>query len=321
MIQIEGLTRTYGDVTAVDRVSFDVRPGEIFGLLGPDGAGKTTLFRMLSAVLEPTAGTARIGGVDIHVDPDAVKSKIGYMPQAFALYRDLTVEENLRFVAEVFDVPRQVLGSRMERLLAFSQLAPFRRRVAEYLSGGMRQKLALAATLIHEPDVLLLDEPTTGVDPVSRREFWQILGELNRAGKTIVVATPYMDEAERCGRLALLHQGRILTIESPQGLKTHMDGVLLEVMASRRRAALAAVQHVPQVRHRNLFGDRLHLVVADRGVIEPVSQALREAGVAVDSIAVIEPSMEDVFVSLLAPAKSNPPSPSPPSGGEREGAR
>lgn len=299
LIVVEHLTKRYGEITAVDGVSCDVRSGEVFGLLGPDGAGKTTLFRMLSAVLEPTAGTARIAGFDIRANPDRLKSRIGYMPQAFTLYRDLTVEENLRFAAEIFAVPRKLIPERMERLLAFSQLGPFRHRVAEYLSGGMRQKLALAATLIHEPDVLLLDEPTTGVDPVSRREFWQILGELNRAGKTVVVATPYMDEAERCGRLALMHQGRILTIESPQALKTHMDGVLLEVIASPRRAALAAAQRMPRVLHGNLFGDRLHLVVADRGVIEPVSGALRDAGVAVESVRVIEPSLEDVFVSLL----------------------
>jgi len=313
MIQADGLTRTYGDITAVDRVSFEVRAGEIFGLLGPDGAGKTTLFRMLCGVLEPSSGRVRIAGLDTQAHPDAAKAKIGYMAQAFALYRDLTVEENLRFAAEVFAVPRDAVPPRLERLLAFSQLTPFRRRLAEYLSGGMRQKLALAATLIHEPDVLLLDEPTTGVDPVSRREFWQILGTLHETGKTIVVATPYMDEAERCGRLALMHQSRILTLESPQMLKTRMRGVLLEVVASPRRAALAALEHLPGVLHRNMFGDRLHLVVTDRAAIEAAHQALRGAGVTVESITVIEPSLEDVFVSMLSQR------PSPPGGGEGEG--
>jgi ABC-2 type transport system ATP-binding protein len=306
MIVAEGLTRTYGDVTAVDGVSFEVHSGEIFGLLGPDGAGKTTLFRMLGGVLEPTAGTARIAGLDTRAHPDEVKAKIGYMPQAFALYRDLTVEENLRFAAEMFAVPRDAVAGRLERLLRFSQLGPFTHRLAEYLSGGMRQKLALAATLIHEPDVLLLDEPTTGVDPVSRREFWQILGGLHETGKTIVVATPYMDEAERCGRLALIHQGRVLTVESPQALKGQMEGVLLEVVASPRRTALATIEHLPRVLHRNLFGDRLHLVVAGRDVIESVGEALRGAGVAVESITVIEPSLEDVFVSLLASPRTSP---------------
>jgi ABC-2 type transport system ATP-binding protein len=303
MIVAEALTRTYGATTAVDAVSFEVHAGEVFGLLGPDGAGKTTLFRMLSAVLEPSAGVARIAGVDIRADPDAVKAKIGYMPQAFALYRDMTVEENLRFAAEIFNVPRGVIAERMDRLFAFSRLGPFRSRLAEYLSGGMRQKLALAATLIHEPDVLLLDEPTTGVDPVSRREFWEILRGLHGAGKTIVVATPYMDEAERCGRLALMHQGRILTVESPQALKTRMEGVLVEVIASPRRAALAAAQRLRRVLHGNLFGDRLHLVVADRSDLDPLRGSLSDAGVAVESIRVIEPSLEDVFVSLLAPGR------------------
>jgi ABC-2 type transport system ATP-binding protein len=304
MIVAEGLTRTYGDVTAVDGVSFEVRPGEIFGLLGPDGAGKTTLFRMLCGVLAPTAGATRVAGLDSRAHPDEVKAKIGYMPQAFALYRDLTVEENLRFAAEMFAVPRDAVAGRLARLLQFSQLAPFRHRLAEHLSGGMRQKLALAATLIHEPDVLLLDEPTTGVDPVSRREFWQILGALHGSGKTIVVATPYMDEAERCGRLALIHQGRVLTVESPRALKGHMEGVLLEVVASPRRTALAMVEHLPRVLHRNLFGDRLHLVVASRDVIESVGEALRGAGVAVESITVIEPSLEDVFVSIMSESRA-----------------
>lgn len=303
MISVDGLTRRYGETTAVDAVSFEVRAGEVFGLLGPDGAGKTTLFRMLSAVLEPTSGTARIAGIDIRTDPDAVKAKIGYMPQAFALYRDMTVEENLRFAAEIFNVPRGVIDERMERLFAFSQLRPFRSRLAEHLSGGMRQKLALAATLIHEPDVLLLDEPTTGVDPMSRREFWHILGDLRRVGKTIVVATPYMDEAERCDRLALMHQGRILTVESPRGLKARMEGVLVEVIAAPRRAALAAAMGFPRVLHGNLFGDRLHLVVGDRGDLEPLRERLRNAGVAVESLRMIEPSLEDVFVSLLAPGR------------------
>lgn len=313
MIRAEELTRAYGDVTAVDGVSVEVPAGEIFGLLGPDGAGKTTLFRMLCGVLEPTAGTARIAGLDARAHPDEVKAQIGYMPQAFALYRDLTVEENLRFAAEVFAVPRDAVAPRLERLLAFSQLTPFRRRLAEYLSGGMRQKLALAATLIHEPDVLLLDEPTTGVDPVSRREFWQILGALHEMGKTIVVATPYMDEAERCGRLALMHRGRILTVESPRGLKTRMEGILLDVVASPRRAALAALEHLPGVLHRNLFGDRLHLVVRDGAAVDAVRQTLGGAGVTVESITVIEPSLEDVFVSMLSQR------PSPPGGGEGEG--
>ena len=300
MISVEGLTRRFGDVVAVDRASFEVAAGEVFGLLGPDGAGKTTLFRMLCAILEADEGTARIAGADIRTDPERVKSAIGYMPQSFSLYQDLTVEENLRFVAEVYNVPSGAVAPRMERLLAFGRLTPFTGRVAEHLSGGMRQKLALAATLLHEPDVLLLDEPTTGVDPVSRREFWQILYDLNRQGKTVVVATPYMDEAERCGRVALMHQGKVLVVDTPSALKTRLHGIVLEVVASPRRAALAAARALPQVRHGSIFGPTLHLVVIAEDAAPQIRAALQRQGIAVQDIRSIDPSLEDVFVSLLS---------------------
>ncbi|MBI2200960.1 MAG: ABC transporter ATP-binding protein, partial [Armatimonadetes bacterium] len=228
MIELDSLAKQFGDIVAVRSVSLSVPRGEIFGLLGPDGAGKTTLFRMLAGILEPSAGTARIDGLDIRAAADEVKARLGYMPQAFSLYDDLTVLENLRFTAEIYGVAREALASRIERLLGFSRLGAFGDRLAAALSGGMRQKLALAATLIHEPDVLLLDEPTTGVDPISRREFWQILHELNREGKTVIVATPYMDEAERCARLALMHEGRILTVNTPAALRARMPGVVFE---------------------------------------------------------------------------------------------
>lgn len=299
MISTDALTRRFGSIVAVNGVSFDVRRGEIFGLLGPDGAGKTTLFRMLAAILEPTSGRARVAGVDIHTGAEDVKAHIGYMPQAFSLYGDLTVLENLRFMADAYGVPREQMAPRLDRLLAFSRLGPFVGRRAEHLSGGMKQKLALAATLIHEPAVLLLDEPTTGVDPVSRREFWQILGELNAQGMTVMVATPYMDEAERCTRVALIHGGRILSVDTPAGMKGRLDGIVIEVIASPRRTALAAVRALPHVQQATVFGHALHVVVPDAGMEPVILQTLRDAGVAVDRVHVIDASLEDVFVSLM----------------------
>ena len=299
MISADDLTRRFGAVTAVDGISFDVQRGEIFGLLGPDGAGKTTLFRMLAAVLEPTSGGARVAGMDIRTGEGDLKAQIGYMPQAFSLWGDLTVLENLRFIADAYGVPRQQIAPRLDRLLAFSRLGPFTGRRAEYLSGGMKQKLALAATLLHEPAVLLLDEPTTGVDPVSRREFWQILTELNGQGMTVVVATPYMDEAERCTRVALLHQGRILTVDTPAAIKAQLGGVVIEVIASPRRDALAVARTVPGVRQVTVFGHTLHVVAAGAAVQAALLEAFAATGVTVERAQVIDASLEDVFVSLM----------------------
>jgi len=299
VISAEGLTRRFGAVSAVDGLSLEVQRGEIFGLLGPDGAGKTTLFRMLATVLEPTSGSARVAGVDVLTGAEDVKAHIGYMPQAFSLYGDLTVLENLRFIAEAYGVPRAQIGPRLDRLLAFSRLGPFLGRRAEFLSGGMKQKLALAATLIHEPAVLLLDEPTTGVDPVSRREFWQILTELNGQGMSVLVATPYMDEAERCTRVALIHQGRILSVDTPAAMKARLDGVVIEVIAAPRREALAVARTLPDVRQATVFGPALHVVVAGAQLQPALLSALRTAGVTVERAQVIDASLEDVFVSLM----------------------
>ncbi|MDR7543759.1 MAG: ABC transporter ATP-binding protein [Armatimonadota bacterium] len=299
-IVTEGLTRRFGHRLAVDHISLTIGVREIFGVIGPDGAGKTTFFRMLATVLEPTGGSARVAGADVTSAPEAVKARIGYMPQAFALYPDLTVLENLRFVADVYAVPRSVLSERAERLLSSSRMGPFRHRLAEHLSGGMRQKLALAATLIHQPEVLLLDEPTTGVDPVSRREFWQILYDLNQQGMTVVVATPYMDEAERCARVALLHQGRTLTVDTPAGVRARMRGTVLEVTATPRRAALTAARALPGVMGGTVFGANLHLVVSGPDLADELRAGLERRGIAVGAIRPIEPSLEDVFISLMS---------------------
>ncbi|MDQ7819946.1 MAG: ABC transporter ATP-binding protein [Armatimonadota bacterium] len=299
-IVARGLTKRYGSSVAVDGVSLEVRQGEVVGLLGPDGAGKTTLLRMLCAVLSPDAGTAQVAGADTREAPEQVKARIGYMPQAFALYDDLTVRENLRFVAEMFGVPRALIGPRMDRLLAAGRLQAAADRLAGHLSGGMRQKLALAATVMHEPEVLVLDEPTTGVDPVSRREFWEILYDLNRQGKTILVATPYMDEAERCARVALMHQGRLLAVEAPRTLRARMPGVILEVVAAPRRAALQRARELPGVIRAHLFGHALHAVVSRDADGPRLREALTAQGIVVESVRAVEPSLEDVFVALLA---------------------
>ena len=300
-IVADGLSRRFGRVVAVDRISFRVEPGEVFGLVGPDGAGKTTLLRMLAGVIDPDAGRAAVAGAEVRTEPELVRQRIGYMPQAFALYRDLTVLENLRFFAEAYGVAGRVMAARFERLLAFSRLGPFGKTLAEHLSGGMRQKLALACTLIHEPSVLLLDEPTTGVDPVSRREFWSILYELNRRGTTVVIATPYMDEADRCTRIGFVYGGRLLSVATPARMKAQMTGQVLEVEAEPRRRALAAVRSLDLVRTGSVFGDLLHLTVPAAAVAEPlVRAAMERAGVSVRAIRVTEPSLEDVFISLMA---------------------
>lgn len=299
-IVAEGISRRFGHTTAVDRFSLEVRPGEVFGLVGPDGAGKTTLLRMLAGVLDASEGRAVVAGADVHAQPELLRQRIGYMPQAFSLYRDLTVLENLRFFSDAYLVPTADLAPRFERLLSFSRLGPFGHSLAEHLSGGMRQKLALACTLIHEPQVLLLDEPTTGVDPVSRREFWNILYELNRRGATVLIATPYMDEADRCTRIGFVHAGRLLSVDTPAQMKARMQGTVIEVTAEPRRRALAAARSLAAVQTGSVFGDALHLTVPDPDrAIPQIRAALEQAGVAVRSIRATPPSLEDVFISLM----------------------
>ncbi|MBI3997691.1 MAG: ABC transporter ATP-binding protein [Armatimonadetes bacterium] len=300
-IVADGLVRRFDRTVAVDRVSLRVEHGEVFGLVGPDGAGKTTLLRMLAGVLDPHGGRALVAGADVHRQPEELRQRIGYMPQTFSLYRDLSVAENLRFFAEAYQVPSRDIPVRIERLLAFSRLGPFSRTIAEHLSGGMRQKLALSCSMLHEPTILLLDEPTTGVDPVSRREFWDILYDLNRRGTTVLVATPYMDEAERCTRIGFMYGGRLLSVAPPEELRARMTGHVLEVIAEPRRRALAAVRGLDVVRTGSVFGDALHLTVSDAASAEPhVRAALTAAGINVQAVRAARPSLEDVFISLLA---------------------
>ncbi len=299
-IRTDRLTKTFGSLTAVDGLSLAVAEGEIFGLVGPDGAGKTTTIRLLTSIMEPTSGDAWVAGLHTVRDAERIKEHIGYMSQRFGLYPDLTVMENLDFYADIYDVPRQGRKEKVERLLAFSNLTPFKRRLAGNLSGGMKQKLGLACALVHTPRVLFLDEPTNGVDPVSRRDFWRILYQLLAQRVTIFVSTAYLDEAERTNRLALVHEGKLLACGTPDEVKGLMRGTILEVRAALpRRAAAVLREHMPG-HSVGLFGDRVHVVsAAPDETVRQARSALAAAGLAIDEIRPVEPSLEDVFVSVL----------------------
>ena len=299
-IRVHGLTRRFGAVTAIADIGFTVESGELFGLVGPDGAGKTTLLRMLAGVLKPQAGDAELFGVSVVRDPEAVKHEIAYMPQRFGLYTDLTVLENLAFYADLYQVPRHERTARLERLFHFSNLGPFKERLAGALSGGMKQKLALSCALIHQPKILLLDEPTFGVDPISRRDLWLIVHEMVHEGVTVVVSTAYMDEAERFDRVALLHQGKLLALDTPAALQRALHGELLHIEVEPVRAAQALLVRHPRVRRVALFGDRLHVTVASAAADQPVVEAaLRDSGFTPRSLAAAPASMEDVFIERM----------------------
>jgi len=297
-IDIRNLSRNFGGIVAVDRVSMTIRSGEMFGLVGPDGAGKTTTIRMLCGILTPTSGTAMVLGNDVVNRPDAVKKEIGYLSQRFTLYGDLTIDENIEFFAEINNV--YDYKPRREELLAFTRLTSFRNRLAERLSGGMKQKLALACTLIHTPRIIFLDEPTTGVDPVSRRDFWKILQSLLKSGITIVMSTPYLDEAERCSRVALMNRGRIMIADTPAGVQKAMKGEVIEIVLERVRDAFMLIKDSSLVREVQAFGDRLNVIVDDaRRDYPALAAAMSAAGIPVESHRVISPSLENVFISLL----------------------
>jgi ABC-2 type transport system ATP-binding protein len=299
-IQFDRVTRRYGAVTALDALSFTVAAGEMFGLIGPDGAGKTTTIRLAGGLLRSDTGTIRIFGRDPVAEHRAITADVGYLSQRFSLYGDLTIDENIAFFAEIHGV-RGYAGAR-DRLLEMTQLTPFRGRRADRLSGGMKQKLALACTLVHEPRLLLLDEPTTGVDPVSRREFWKLLSEFRARGLTIVMATPYLDEAERCARVALLHEGRLLAIDEPQALQARLGGQMLEVIANTPHPPIDVLARAEGVIDAQSFGDRAHVRVA-RGDTAPAAAAiervLRDAGIQAVSVRPVTASLEDVFIDLI----------------------
>ena len=299
-IRTHQLRRSFGERVAVAGLDLDVQPGEIFGLVGPDGAGKTTTMRMLTGILPPSGGNAEVAGCDVARDSEKLKDQIGYMSQRFGLYPDLSVAENIAFYADIYGVPRRELAARTERLLGFSNLTPFKHRLAGNLSGGMKQKLGLACALIHTPRVLFLDEPTNGVDPVSRRDFWRILYQLVRDGVTLFVSTAYLDEAERCNRLALLHEGSLLGLGTPDEVKRLMPGVLLEVRTSAPRRTATLLRE--NLRHATvgLFGDRVHVATREPAATEADSRRLvASAGFELLSLHPVEPSLEDVFVAVI----------------------
>ena len=296
------LTRRFRTRAAVDRLDLEVQRGEVFGLIGPDGAGKTTAIRLLAAVMRPTSGTAQVLGYDVRRDAERVRRAVGYMPQKFSLYGDLTVAENLAFFADIFAVRGRERRERIDRLLAFSRLAEFTGRRAAALSGGMQKKLALACTLVHSPPVIFLDEPTTGVDPISRREFWDILADLHAQGVTLFVSTPYMDEAERCSRVGLMYEGRLIECAPPSVLRGEVAGQLLAVSTEQVMAARDALvaANLPGVLELQVYGDRLHVFVGDAAAGErAVRDALRVAGVAISDIRRAQPRVEEAFISLI----------------------
>ena len=295
-LRLEALSRSFGGTVAVDALTFDVEPGELFGIVGPDGAGKTTTLRMLAGVLRPTSGTASVMGLDLVRDPEAVKPRIAYMAQRFGLYEDLTVRENLDFYADLYRVPRSDRAKRFERLYAFSRLGEFEDRLAGNLSGGMKQKLSLSCCLVHRPEVLLLDEPTFGVDPISRRELWLILHEMASQGVTVVVSTSYLDEAERCDRVILLNEGRTVALDEPRVLQRSLEGRMIAVRTADPRRARDLLRASDTVISASLFGDAVHTLVAPGAPDEAWATTLRDAGVEIEGWERVEPSLEDVFI-------------------------
>ena len=300
VIRAEALTKSFNDLTAVEDLTFTVQEGEIFGLVGPDGAGKTTTMRLLTAIVDPTAGDAWVTGHHTVRDAEAIKVDIGYMSQRFGLYPDLSVMENIDFYADIYGVPRKGREEKVDRLLAFSNLTPFKRRLAGNLSGGMKQKLGLACALIHIPKVLFLDEPTNGVDPVSRRDFWRILYQLLREKVTIFVSTAYLDEAERCNRVGLIHKGKLLALGTPGELKMLMHGTIVEIRATEPRRAAALLQDRFPSGSVGLFGSRVHVVTHDPDTIIALSaEILGGSGIKLAGVRAVEPSLEDVFISVV----------------------
>jgi ABC-2 type transport system ATP-binding protein len=297
-LSLDGVTKRFGAIAAVEGLTFDVRRGEMFGLIGPDGAGKTTTLRLACGLVRPDAGSIRLHGIDPFRDHRAAADAIGYVSQRFSLYGDLSIDENIAFFATIHGV--RDYRARRDRLLDLTGLTPFRARLADRLSGGMKQKLALACTLVHEPPLLVLDEPTTGVDPVSRREFWKLLAEFVSHGLTIVMATPYLDEAERCTRVALLSDGSLIALDEPAALQRSLGGATYEVVAPAPRAARDALRAVFGREAVQLFGDRLH--VRDPNGSDParVQAAMAASGAQVEAVRAIVPTLEDVFIERLA---------------------
>jgi ABC-2 type transport system ATP-binding protein len=299
-VAFASVEKRFGESVALAGLTLDVRRGEMFGLIGPDGAGKTTAIRLLCGLLHADAGTVRVLDHDPVREHAWVTSRVGYLSQRFSLYGDLTIDENIEFFAEIHGVRNYKV--RRDALLEMTQLTPFRQRLADRLSGGMKQKLALACTLVHEPELIVLDEPTTGVDPVSRREFWKLLSQFLARGITIVMSTPYLDEAERCARVALLHEGRTLAVDEPANLRRLIGGRIVEVMAPGRPDAAVVAKTLPGVADVQVFGERLHLTLDSESddAVDAVTRHIAQTVLAGASVRAVPPSLEDVFIATLA---------------------
>ena len=306
---LDRVTRKYGEVVAARDLSLSVEPGEMFGLIGPDGAGKTTAIRLMCGLLKADGGSVRVLGRDPVKDHLRVTQSVGYLSQRFSLYGDLTIDENIAFFAEIHGLHMNdpKVKDRSARLLDLTQLVAFRDRLADQLSGGMKQKLALACTLVHEPKVILLDEPTTGVDPVSRREFWKLLSEFLSQGITILMATPYLDEAERCSRVALLHEGQLLALDAPGALRNSLKGDVMEVIARDRDRAGQVLEKLPGVVDVQLFGERTHARLEPGSPFsdpDRLTAELERAGVGIQSVRHVHTSLEDVFIARVQHSSS-----------------
>ncbi len=313
IIETQGLTREFGDTLAVDSLDLSIRRGELFGLVGPDGAGKTTTLRLLTGLLKITSGSGSLAGFDLATQPEEIKHHIGYMAQEFSLYSELTVLENLHFFSELYDVAAEEFAIRSERLLEFAALSPFKDRRANHLSGGMQKKLALACTLIHEPEILMLDEPTTGVDPISRREFWDILAELYLGGTTIVISTPYMDEADRCSRVGLMYEGRMIVCDNPEAIRGRLEGEVIQVRSDDWQAARVVLGGLPGILETQSYGESIHLLVDSAETrIPEVQLALEENGVGIREIRSAPPRMEEAFISIIRKLAADEDAPEKP---------
>jgi ABC-2 type transport system ATP-binding protein len=301
------LTRTFGDFVAVDAVSFEVAAGEVFGFLGPNGAGKTTTIKMLTGLLAPTSGAASVAGFDVATEAEAVRRHIGYMSQAFSLYGDLTVEENVAFFAGLYGVRGERREERRDAVLEMADLAAARRRLVRELPLGYKQRLALGCALLHEPPVLFLDEPTSGVDPLTRRSFWDVIYELSAAGTTVFVTTHYMEEAERCHRLALMNRGRMIALDTPGRIRGGLGHPLLEVRTAEAPRAVDVLEGAPGVLSVGLYGRAVHAMVEDADEARrSIRRALEEGGVEIESIEAVTPSLEDAFIARIEEAGGAP---------------
>jgi ABC-2 type transport system ATP-binding protein len=300
VVAVEDLTRRFGDFTAVDALTFDVREGEVFGFLGPNGAGKTTTIKILTGLQLPSSGRARVAGFDVATESEEIKSRVGYMSQLFSLYGDLTVEENIAFFSGLYSVPRERRPGRRDWVLEMAGLEASRARLVRELSLGWKQRLALGCAVLHEPPILFLDEPTSGVDPLSRRAFWDLIYRMASGGTTVFVTTHYMEEAEYCDRLALMNRGRLIALDTPAAIRGRLDAPILEVELAEPLRGLERIESVPGVERAALYGRAVHAVVGDeRGGGEAIREALGREGVAIHSIRRIAPSLEDVFVALV----------------------